>query len=49
MGNQGMTNWKFSGVLRHRALMLAAGLFTNAAIAARGDGTVTLSTDGTHD
>ena len=33
MGNQGMTNWKFSAFFAI-ALMLAAGLFGNAAIAA---------------
>ena len=37
MGNQGMTNWKFSAFLAI-ALMLIAGLFTNAAIADDGDG-----------
>ena len=40
MGNQGMTNWKFSAFLAI-ALMLIAGLFTNAAMAADGDGAVT--------
>ena len=42
MGNQGMTNWKFSAFLAI-ALILVAGMFTNAAIAADGDGVVTVS------
>ena len=37
MGNQGMTNWKFSAFLAI-ALILVAGMFTNTAIAADGDG-----------
>ena len=41
MGNQGMTNWKFSAFFAI-ALMLIAGLFTNTAIALDGDGTVTV-------
>ena len=41
MGNQGMTNWKFTAFLAI-ALMLVAGLFTNAAIAGNGDGAVGL-------
>ena len=39
MGNQGMTNWKFSAFFAI-ALMLMVGLFTNAAIAGNGDGIV---------
>ena len=39
MGNQGMTNWKFSAFFAI-SLMLIAGLFSNAAIAADGDGTI---------
>ena len=41
MGNQGMTNWKFTALFAI-ALMLVAGLFTNAAVAADGDGKVTV-------
>ena len=41
MGNQGMTNWKFTALFAI-ALMLVAGLFTNAAIAADGDGKVSV-------
>ena len=37
MGNQGMTNWKFSTFLAI-ALMLVAGLFSTTAMAADGDG-----------
>ena len=37
MGNQGMTNWKFSAFLAI-ALMLVAGLFTSTAMAAANDG-----------
>ena len=43
MGNQGMTNWKFSAFFVI-SLMLITGLFSNAAIAASGDGTATLTT-----
>ena len=39
MGNQGMTNWKLTALFAI-GLMLIAGLFSNAAIAANGDGTV---------
>ena len=39
MGNQGMTNWKFTAFFAI-SLMLTAGLFTNAAIAGNGDGKV---------
>ena len=41
MGNQGMTNWKFIAFFAI-SLMLTAGLFTNAAIAANGDGKVSV-------
>ena len=37
MGNQGMTNWKFSAFFAI-ALMLIAGLFSTTAMAADGDG-----------
>ena len=37
MGNQGMTNWKFSAFLTI-ALMLVAGLFSSTAMAAANDG-----------
>ena len=37
MGNQGMTNWKFSMFIVI-ALTLVAGLFADTAIAGRGDG-----------
>ena len=37
MGNQGMTNWKFSAFLAI-ALILIAGLFSNTAMAAANDG-----------
>ena len=40
MGNQGMTNWKFSAFFAI-ALILVAGMFASTAIAADGDGTVT--------
>ena len=48
MGNQGMTNWKFTAFLAI-ALILAAGLFTSTVIAADGDGTVAVgwAVDGT--
>ena len=39
MGNQGMTNWKFSAFFAI-ALMLIAGMFASTAIAADGDGTI---------
>ena len=39
MGNRGMTNWKL-GAFFIISLMLIAGLFSNTAIAADGDGTV---------
>ena len=45
MGNQGMTNWKFSAFLAI-ALMLVAGLFTSTAMAASandGHGTITVT------
>ena len=37
MGNQGMTNWKFSAFLAI-ALMLVAGLFSSTAMAAENNG-----------
>ena len=40
MGNQGMTNWKLSAFFVI-SLMLIAGLFSNAAMAADGDGDIT--------
>ena len=43
MGNQGMTNWKFSAFFVI-ALMLVAGLFNTTAMAADGDGTITVAT-----
>ena len=39
MGNQGTTNWKLTAFLAI-SLMLIAGLFSNAAIAGNGDGTI---------
>ena len=39
MGNQGMTNWKFSAFLAI-ALMLVAGLLTSTAMATDGHGTI---------
>ena len=42
MGNQGMTNWKFSAFFAI-ALMLIAGLFSTTAMAADGDGTITIT------
>ena len=42
MGNQGMTNWKFSAFLAI-ALMLVAGLFSTTAMAADGDGQMTVT------
>ena len=42
MGNQGTKNWKFSAFFAI-SLMLIAGLFSNAAIAASGDGTAVLT------
>ena len=39
MGNQGMTNWKFS-VFLVIALTLVAGLFADTALAGKGDGTM---------
>ena len=41
MGNQGMTNWKFSAFFAI-SLMLIAGLFSNAAIA-DGEGRITIA------
>ena len=43
MGNQGMTNWKFSAFLAI-ALMLVAGLFSTTAMAADGDGRIRSTT-----
>ena len=43
MGNQGMTNWKFSAFFAI-TLMLVAGLFSTTAMAADGDGTITVAT-----
>ena len=40
MGNQGMTNWKFSAFFAI-ALILVAGMFASTAIAENGDGSVT--------
>ena len=49
MGNQGMTNWKFSAFLAI-ALMLIAGLFSSTAMAASaandGQGTITVTATG---
>ena len=42
MGNQGMTNWKFSAFLTI-ALMLVAGLFSSTAMAAANDGHGTIT------
>ena len=42
MGNQGMTNWKFSMFLVI-ALTLVAGLFADTALAGNGDGTMELT------
>ena len=42
MGNQGMTNWKLT-TLFAVSLILIAGLFSNAAIAAEGDGDGTIT------
>ena len=39
MGNQGMTNWKFSAFLAI-TLMLVAGLFSSTAMASDGHGTI---------
>ena len=39
MGNQGTTNWKLTAFFAI-SLMLIAGLFSNAAIAGNGDGTI---------
>ena len=44
MGNQGMTNWKLTALFAI-SLMLIAGLFTNAAIARDGAGTVSVRWD----
>ena len=44
MGNRGMTNWKLTALFAI-SLMLIAGLFSNAAIAADGDGTVSVMWD----
>ena len=41
MGNQGTTNWKLTAFFAI-SLMLVAGLFSNAAIAGNGDGTITV-------
>ena len=46
MGNQGMTNWKFSLFLVI-ALTLVAGLFADTALARNGDGTIVLDVGGT--
>ena len=43
MGIQGMTNWKFTAFLTI-ALMLVAGLFSNAAMASDGQGTIVITT-----
>ena len=45
MGNQGMTNWKFSAFFAI-ALMLVAGLFSTTAMAADGDGSIVITTPG---
>ena len=42
MGNQGMTNWKFTAFLTI-ALMLVAGMFSSTAMAGDGDGTITVT------
>ena len=42
MGNQGMTNWKFS-VFFVIALTLVAGLFADTALAGTGDGKMALT------
>ena len=42
MGNQGMTNWKFS-VFLVIALTLVAGLFADTALAGNGDGEIDLT------
>ena len=44
MGNQGTTNWKLTAFFAV-SLMLIAGLFTNAATAADGDGTIAVAWD----
>ena len=44
MGNQGMTNWKLTALFAI-SLMLIAGLFSNAAIARDGAGTVSVEWD----
>ena len=44
MGNQGTKNWKL-GAFFAVSLMLIAGLFSNAAIAGDGDGTITVEWD----
>ena len=41
MGNRGMTNWKL-GAFFIISLMLIAAVFSNTAMAADGDGTVTV-------
>ena len=41
MGNQGTTNWKFSAFFAI-TLMLVAGLFSTTAMAADGDGVLTI-------
>ena len=43
MGNQGMTNWKFSAFFAI-ALMLIAGMFSTTAMAADGDGRIRSTT-----
>ena len=48
MGSQGMTNWKFTAFFAI-SLMLIAGLFSNAAIAGNGDGTITVGWSSTRD
>ena len=45
MGNQGTTNWKLTAFFAI-SLMLIAGLFSNAAIAGNGDGTITVGWTG---
>ena len=42
MGNQGTKNWKLTALFAI-SLMLIAGLFSNAAIAADGDGTISVT------
>ena len=42
MGNQGMTNWKFTAFLTI-TLMLVAGLFSSTAMASDGHGSITVA------